>query len=67
MNRKQIEENIGKPVIVNDNGDLMMMGNVKHLIGKQVKVIRLTKGGMARVLHDSGEFSLPPRNLDATK
>lgn len=57
--------NLDDEVVVNGGGDLFMDGDVRPCIGKVVRVVGCTKGGLYRVrLPDGRTFSIPKRNLD---
>jgi hypothetical protein len=49
---------------VNSKNDLMFCGDVKHLIGKIVEVIKTTKSGLIQVKYQNELHSLPLKNLD---
>jgi hypothetical protein len=52
---------------VNAKNDLMCCGDVKHLIGEIVEVIKTTKSGLIQIKHQNELYSLPLKNLDEIK
>ena len=52
-------------VVVNGDGDLYMVGEMRPFIGQVCRVVGCTKGGLYRVrLPDGRTESIPKRNLD---
>ena len=49
---------------INTIGDFRMCGDTKHLVGKVVKLIKVTKSGMIQVEYNKKLYSIPPRNVD---
>ena len=49
---------------INSIGDLMMDGTLKHIIGKECNIVKVTKGGMILVEHNGKQYSVPPKNIE---
>lgn len=65
-----IKENIGARVYVTGDGDLAICSHLRRIILNNVEltIIKLTKGGMAYLMDDEGNFySVPPRNVREVK
>lgn len=61
-----IRSNISNKVYITNDGDLSIDPILRKLIKDktELKLIRLTPGGMAIVENDNGkEYAIPPRNI----
>jgi len=64
MNHEEVKAlTPGAEVHVNGRGDLMMDGDVKHIIGQRVQFQRLTKKGLMEVRFEERLYYVPPKNV----
>ncbi len=51
--------------VLNGNGDLAIEAVFRPYIGKQVEIVKVTKGGLYQIRTSDGKLlSVPKRNLD---
>ena len=68
-NHDFIKNNIGNKVYVTGDGDLAFDGSLRRIISTkdykvQLTIVKLTKGGMAYLVDEHGDFyTVPPRNV----
>lgn len=68
-NHDFIKENIGHKVYVTGDGDLAFDGWLRKIISTkdnriELTIVKLTKGGMAYLVDEYGDFyTVPPRNV----
>lgn len=69
MTRQEIVDNINQLVLLNGFGDLAMSGELRPFINKfcGLRIVNLTKSGMALLEIEGKEMSVPPRNVDLYK
>jgi len=67
MTPEEVKESSGLIVTLNGKGDLAMLGWLRPWINtdRWLKIVKLTRGGMAYLVSDNGQYvSVPPRNVD---
>ena len=67
MTRDEIAKHAGSMVLVTSHGDMWFQADLRPVVSLReqipVKLLRLTKGGMALVERDGATYSVPPRNV----
>jgi len=64
-NHDFINDNIGKDVFITGRGDLGMDRELRRLVSRKskLKIVKLTRGGMAYLTDGVKCYSVPPRNV----
>jgi hypothetical protein len=65
MHASEVEENLGKEVIVNSGRDLGMCSERRRLIGKTCTLFKRCKSGLLQVSYQGKLYSLAQYNVDA--
>jgi hypothetical protein len=64
MNRDEVTENVGALVYVTGERDLAIERRMRKIIrAPGVRIVGLTKGGMAILSHEDQEYQVPPSQL----
>jgi hypothetical protein len=64
MKQAEIENSIGKTVVVNGFRDIGIDPEIRCIIGKEGKLIKRCKSGKLLIEIEGRPFSLPPINVD---
>lgn len=64
MKQAEIENSIGKVVVINGFRDIGIDPEVRRIIGKEGKLIKRCKSGMLQIECEGKFVSLPPINVD---
>jgi hypothetical protein len=64
MKQSEIQDAIGKEVVVNGACDLGINPDLRQIVGQTCTLVKVCRNGLLLVQHGKRQYSVPQRNVD---
>jgi hypothetical protein len=64
MTPEQVQDAIGKTVVVNAKRDIGIDPDIRRIIGKDSTLVKQCRSGLLQIEHEGKHYSVPMSNVD---